>query len=961
MDPTNADGIAPAETSWTERESEIEKLANIVRASLQKLQKTHVEQSKSLKAVLDRFSTAIEAQTEQSQSSDKTAVFWTSYKKLADEFDGELQKRYGNDLDTSLIFTGIFSALVSQFIFAVQSSSDTVAVVTETFLYVALFSSLFAALVAVLGKQWLQYYDSVGERGTIAERGNERQRKFDSLQRWHFAEIIQLPSLLLQLSLFQFAVALSMYLWTQNDIRLAVTAIVLTSLGSVIYILMILSVLVSPDSPFQSPLTNFLLVHAVSPHPRLQTSLRRSLTTLNETISFSKALQIFMVSTRGQQSKGFQSLRPNLSRARSSYSRFMNAIPSVLPLFHARSSPTVPMYPTPNFQHIPQPSPEAHAIIWALETSTDPRVVENAAAAAIAVQFPLDIDLRPSFGRLLDVFVGCFSGNRLREGMGDRALHCVKAMGMLQLVDERVDSFVLSDCIEFMDGNHDGGLDAFIALVCTQELGPRFSFPENAHTQWTLRLVSRAATKHKLSEADLHRILISFQPDEPTLRNRSVFADFLFCLNSVFSHMTVHDLAIMDKSQYCVLLTTALFKNLATRATNSPPLDSEIVDGILGNVLRFTEKITFDQDFHLDNSSTTRNAMYDVVTITGLKQAGSVAALQLVRVAPGNLDCPSKPVNPYPIKIIAWVYGALKQLWASQSMHIDVVGDLLQVLVHYGPVQTMANPDALRTILWAVTSEASPGAAHRTPYFASRVILSAHDWFQDNTLRPVLLEGSAWSLLGAHTDSSVIPTDYISLGNKISQTPEWRLVVSQELPTWLLTVPTLLEVEAEDQTREEFCSVSSRVWDVNQTESDRFTKEDKVLFIAFTLLANLWEKYSLSDPQDIRRLVQCMKCTAEIAFCAQVSGRMRSTKASDSIERSTICLGNAIAKVVIRVQADTLAAGAIDILSRLATAIQGELRNGAAPDDEEDREENQRNLLVGFKVDIEALSQSGGV
>jgi hypothetical protein len=165
-----------------------------------------------------------------------------------------------------------------------------VTVVTETFLYVALFSTLFAALVAVLGKQWLQYYDSVGERGTIAERGNERQRKFDSLEHWHFAEIIQLPSLLLQLSLFQFAVALSMYLWTQNDIRLAVTAIVLTSLGSVIYILMILSVLVSPDSPFQSPLTNFLLVHAVSPHPRLQRSLRRSVTTLNETISFSKAL-----------------------------------------------------------------------------------------------------------------------------------------------------------------------------------------------------------------------------------------------------------------------------------------------------------------------------------------------------------------------------------------------------------------------------------------------------------------------------------------------------------------------------------------------------------------------------------------------------------------------------------------------------------------------------------------------
>lgn len=35
---------------------------------------------------------------------DKKTTFWTAYKTLADEFDKELQQKYGGDLDTSLIF-----------------------------------------------------------------------------------------------------------------------------------------------------------------------------------------------------------------------------------------------------------------------------------------------------------------------------------------------------------------------------------------------------------------------------------------------------------------------------------------------------------------------------------------------------------------------------------------------------------------------------------------------------------------------------------------------------------------------------------------------------------------------------------------------------------------------------------------------------------------------------------------
>ncbi|KAJ7513124.1 hypothetical protein B0H11DRAFT_1948715 [Mycena galericulata] len=54
--------------------------------------------------------------TNRPRSSQKTTAFWTAYKTLADEFDREFQARYGNDLDSSLIFAGLFSAVSSAFI-----------------------------------------------------------------------------------------------------------------------------------------------------------------------------------------------------------------------------------------------------------------------------------------------------------------------------------------------------------------------------------------------------------------------------------------------------------------------------------------------------------------------------------------------------------------------------------------------------------------------------------------------------------------------------------------------------------------------------------------------------------------------------------------------------------------------------------------------------------------------------
>ncbi|KAK6977683.1 hypothetical protein R3P38DRAFT_2373747, partial [Favolaschia claudopus] len=160
-------------------------------------------------------------------ATDKKTTFWNGYMILANEYDKEFLQKYSTDLtstdlDTSLIFAGLFSAVASAFIIQIQpefeSTPHPLTVVAQSLLYISLGSTLLAALLAVLGKQWLMYYSAAGERGTIEARGLEHQRKLDGLQKWKFELIMQAFPLLLQFGLFLFAAALSVYLWRIHHI-----------------------------------------------------------------------------------------------------------------------------------------------------------------------------------------------------------------------------------------------------------------------------------------------------------------------------------------------------------------------------------------------------------------------------------------------------------------------------------------------------------------------------------------------------------------------------------------------------------------------------------------------------------------------------------------------------------------------------------------------------------------------
>ncbi|KAF9777416.1 hypothetical protein BJ322DRAFT_659378 [Thelephora terrestris] len=205
------------------------------------------------------------------------ARFYEDYHKESEVYDKEFLKKYDEDLNTTLIFAGLFSAVASAFIVEVNPSlqpdpnDETAALLriliykidnttfgndvptlpqwtgppraivhVQAILFASLAVSLFSALLAMLGKQWLNQYATTDMRGTTIERSHHRQRKVDGVVTWHFDHVMEALPLMLQAALLLLGCALSRYLWEIN-IVVASVVIGVTSFGVIFYLFIIIA------------------------------------------------------------------------------------------------------------------------------------------------------------------------------------------------------------------------------------------------------------------------------------------------------------------------------------------------------------------------------------------------------------------------------------------------------------------------------------------------------------------------------------------------------------------------------------------------------------------------------------------------------------------------------------------------------------------------------------------------
>ena len=117
--------------------------------------------------------------------------------------------------------------------------------------------SLLSALLAMLGKQWLNRCAPVNVRGTITERSRYRQRKLDGIANWYFDYVMEsLPSML-QVALLLLGCALSRYLWEYNT-TVASVVVGVTSFGVLFYLFIVIAGVVSVNCPYQTPGADFI-------------------------------------------------------------------------------------------------------------------------------------------------------------------------------------------------------------------------------------------------------------------------------------------------------------------------------------------------------------------------------------------------------------------------------------------------------------------------------------------------------------------------------------------------------------------------------------------------------------------------------------------------------------------------------------------------------------------------------
>ena len=154
-------------------------------------------------------------------------------------------------------------------------------VAVQSLLYASLATSLFAAFLTMLGKQWINRY--VRNRGgSAADKSHDRQRKLDGLKEWRFYLVIESLPMLLQLALLLLGCALSLYLWT---ISRTVAGIILTFtlFGVTLYALFTLAATLHYNCPYRTPLSIPIralfryLAHSSSTFARSLRSLATSL------------------------------------------------------------------------------------------------------------------------------------------------------------------------------------------------------------------------------------------------------------------------------------------------------------------------------------------------------------------------------------------------------------------------------------------------------------------------------------------------------------------------------------------------------------------------------------------------------------------------------------------------------------------------------------------------------------
>ena len=260
--------------------------------------------------------------------------------------------------------------------------------------------SLWAAFVAMLGKQWVnRYLHHIG--GSTIERCGDRQRKFDGLEKSPFRFFIGSLPVMLQIALLLLACGLSRHVWSINK-PVAYVLLSFTIPGFLFYTAIVVAGSLSYESPFQTPASTAL----------------RKLLPKSIPLSYAALIGAWRRLLQGLQRFTRSTILPTT----------IEDMTGQLP--PPQISPGLPVCPRNLDTLRMQNSDNARCACWVLRNITDPEALDTAIRLSGIIRwFDGNCDYNPPFTVIASIFEACFdSTKQLYPGMRNRAYFSARAI-----------------------------------------------------------------------------------------------------------------------------------------------------------------------------------------------------------------------------------------------------------------------------------------------------------------------------------------------------------------------------------------------------------------------------------------------------------------------------------------------------------------------------------------------------
>jgi hypothetical protein len=745
-----------------------------------------------------------------------------------------------------------------------------------------LFTTLLAALLAVLGKQWIMYYQAAGSRGTIEERGLERQRKLDGLRKWKFDAVLQMFPVLLQLALLQFTSAISVYLWPIHHSTAAIVN-ALTVFGFASYIFLLASTIVSPDSPFQTPLASLL--------SQMGSGIWRILKPM------------------------FVKIYKYAKNVWSSLSQFVKSRTFILPFFMSQTSsnPDRPMWEVFPHEYFSETSVEVSAVMWILETSTDPMVVTAAAELAVDLQWPLNLDLTSALICLDELFHSCFNFDfthsrvKLRMELADRAIKCGRAYCSLRSIVQasgRLSYSSLPWSYPWIDWpiEHNENVDPLqlkqlsTVIQIYQKLSDADPGDLMSSDKWAFHTFASLDPDRciTLGQKGLEHFLDILHVDKIPSLDESTFTDYLCCINSFLAPVNPRMLVELDKRSVEIMVQRTVYRlndifdsHLRLplmvqlfKVLQRPNMDISLAARIISTTALLMKKSAINATTQWQDI---KDLMTEIFQFCSSFPPGHESLQVLVSAA--TLARVENPEHFGSMQIegqnLEWIFSSLEyvqQLW-EESPHQGTeewdssttlsVRSLLQFLMCNAPDPLPLQPQ-LRSLRIISRALSAPGD---TSQMAARVLYRApHNWFLDPNSQPLMQQNSAWSQLGHVTLKYLGSMDlmhYLRLGEDIAKTAEWKPIIYEDLSTWITAFihHTDSSPYSANLYSATFVSVIRSVWVPEFSDRMQLLNEmNESWILALTALANVWKTFQLS-PVSALPCLRLARCTVTTSLC----------------------------------------------------------------------------------------------